>query len=80
MHTDWLANDPIDDRFLDAGSTDTGPTTTIAATQDDQPSKSDGSQTYARVNNIDNDNLKIENEDEFAELDAWFASGAVEIL
>jgi hypothetical protein len=40
--------------------------------------------TYAMVANyIGSSNIaeqKIENEDDFAELDAWFASGAVEML
>lgn len=78
MDNEWLANDPVDDWFLGPGSPDAGQPTksTICATEDDQPSKSDGSQAYGPVMN----NIGSEMEDEFAELDAWFASGAVEIL
>jgi hypothetical protein len=92
MHGEWFANNPVDDLFL--GSIDAGlPTAPITATTDDaksltQASKSDGSHfntTYTSVTNgISDGNFvdqKTENEDdEFAELDAWFASGAVEIL
>jgi hypothetical protein len=95
VHDEWFANAPIDDLFLGSDSIDAGlpATPTIAATADDSKflnhaSKSDGSHvttTYASAaDDIVGGNFadqKFENEeDEFAELDAWFASGSVEIL
>lgn len=92
MHGKWFANNPVDELFL--GSIGAGqPTTTIPRTMEDknlwtQASKSDSSHvntTYTSVmSENSNGNLvdqKTENEDdEFAELDAWFGSGTVEIL
>jgi hypothetical protein len=89
MHDKSFAN-PVDDLFLGFDFIDAGlhgtPTMTI---EDDmritiQGASSDGSlPMHADVmsDTIGNPaDPRIEDEDEFAELDAWFASGAVEIV
>lgn len=95
MRDEWFAKTHMDNFFLGSDSIDAGLSTTltIAATEDDAKSSSQASiSDRSHVNTSDTGvannkggdhfvDQKIENEeDEFAELDAWFASGAVEIL
>jgi len=82
MHEEPYFNSPVNDFFLDSDPNDAIlPAAPALATTKDDGSKSDVNAAYATVAGSILADRKVENEDdEFAELDAWFASGAVEIL
>jgi hypothetical protein len=60
------------------------PELATAASEDETKNSSEIMHTYEKEHTPDvgitNENINMKNEDEFAELDAWLTSGAVEIV
>lgn len=88
MHDEWFADTPVDNLFLRSSSIGvdhhalTAPAITQgelsnSALQSDESRVKTTYTTHGMDGIVDQNN---ESEDEFAELDAWFASGAVEIV